>query len=79
LYLFIRDVAGGDLVGWIDRRLNTTATQAGPDRLARMRAALMEPLKEVHGVSDKVLMMALSNLFLGAPGHGTVGSKSAAA
>jgi hypothetical protein len=68
LYLFIRDVAGGDLVAWIDRRLQT-AGQTGPDRLARMRAALMEPLKEVHGVSDKVLMMALSNLFLGAPGH----------
>jgi hypothetical protein len=67
LYLFIRDVAGGDLVGWIDRRLNMAARQPGPDRLARMRTALLDPLKEVHGVSDKVLMMALSYLFLG--GH----------
>jgi hypothetical protein len=67
LHLFIRDVAGGDLVGWIDRRLNTAAKQPGPDRLARMRTALLDPLKEVHGVSDKVLMMALSYLFLG--GH----------
>jgi hypothetical protein len=69
LHLFIRDIAGGDLVGWIDRRLNTAARQPGPDRLARMRAALVEPLKEVHGVSDKVLMMALSQLFLSAPRH----------
>jgi len=69
LYLFIRDIAGGDLVDWIDRRLNTAAKQPGPDRLARMRAAVLDPLKEVHGVSDKVLMMALSYLFLGAPGH----------
>jgi hypothetical protein len=69
LYLFIRDVAGDDLVTWIDRRLNTAASQAGPDRLARMREALLEPLKEIYGVSDKVLMMALSNLFLGGSGH----------
>jgi hypothetical protein len=34
-----------------------------------MRQALLDPLKEVHGVSDKVLMMALSVLFLGASGH----------
>jgi hypothetical protein len=34
-----------------------------------MRAALIAPLKEVYGVSDKVMMMALSQLFLGAPRH----------
>jgi hypothetical protein len=67
LHLFIRDVTGSDLVGWIDRRLGTAARQSGPNRLARMRTALIEPLKEVYGVSDKVLMMALSQLFLGAP------------
>jgi hypothetical protein len=31
--------------------------------------ALIGPLKEVYGVSDKVLMMALSQLFLGASRH----------
>ena len=31
LYLFIRDVAGGDLVGWIDDRLNQANDQAAPD------------------------------------------------
>jgi hypothetical protein len=67
LYLFVRDVTGSDPVGWIDRRLKAAARQPGPNRLARMRAALIEPLKEVYGVSDKVLMMALSQLFLGAP------------
>jgi hypothetical protein len=67
LHLFIRDIADGDLVGWVDRRLNSAAKKSGPDRLARMRAALIEPLKEVYGVSDKVLMMALAQLFLGAP------------
>jgi hypothetical protein len=69
LHLFIRDIAGGDLVGWIDRRLNTAAKHPGPDRLARMRMAVLDPLKEIYGVSDKILMMALSVLFLGAPGR----------
>jgi hypothetical protein len=32
-----------------------------------MRAALVDPLREVYGVSDKVLMMALSQLLLSAP------------
>ena len=32
-----------------------------------MRDAVIAPLREVHGVSDKVLTMALSSLLLGAP------------
>ena len=32
-----------------------------------MRAALIEPMREIYGVSDKVLAMALSGLLLGAP------------
>jgi hypothetical protein len=69
LHLFIRDVAGGDLVGWIDRRLSSAAKFSEPKRLAHMRAALLDPLKEVYGVSEKVLTMALAQLFLGAPGN----------
>jgi hypothetical protein len=69
LHLFIRDVAGGDLVGWIDRRLDAAARSSGPNRLAGMRTTLLDPLKEVYGVSDKVLTMALAQLFLGAPGN----------
>jgi hypothetical protein len=67
LYLFVRDIAHGDLVGWIDKCLNAAASHSGPDRLARTRAALVDPLREVYGVSDKVLTMALSQLLLGAP------------
>jgi hypothetical protein len=67
LYLFVRDIADGDLVGWIDRRLQGADKPSGLDRLTRMRAALIEPLREVYGVSDKVLTMALSQLLLGAP------------
>jgi hypothetical protein len=65
LFLFIRDVADGDLVGWIDRQLANDPP--GPDRLARMRGSLIEPLREVYGLSDKVLTMALSCMLLGAP------------
>ena len=60
LYLFIRDIADGDLIGWIDQRLQAANSPAGPDRLARMRDALIAPLREIYGVSDKVLTMALS-------------------
>ncbi len=67
LYLFIRDTADGDLIGWIDERLQAANSPAGPDRLARMRDALIAPLREVYGVSDKVLTMALSSILLGAP------------
>jgi hypothetical protein len=67
MFLFIRDLADGDLIGWIDRQLQTANSPAGPDRLTRMRDSLIEPLREIYGVSDKVLAMALSSLLLGAP------------
>jgi hypothetical protein len=67
LYLFIRDIAEGDLIGWIDQRLQAANSPPGPDRVARMRDALIAPLREIYGVSDKVLTMALSSLLLGAP------------
>ena len=67
LFLFVRDIADGDLIDWIDCQLQTADKLAGPDRLARMRAVLIDPLREVYGVSDKVLTMALSCLLLGAP------------
>jgi len=60
-------VADGDLVSWIDRQLHEANDPPGPDRLARMRASLIEPLREVCGLSDKVLTMALSCICLGAP------------
>ena len=64
LYLFIRDVADGDLVGWIDDCLDQVNDQAPSDPLARVRMALIEPLRNVYGVADKVLAMALSGTFV---------------
>jgi hypothetical protein len=64
LFLFMRDLAAGDFVAWIDARL--TGIDSGPaaDRPARLRQALLEPLGHVYGVSNKVLAMALSELLL---------------
>ena len=67
LYLFVRDIAAGDLVGWIDRQFREADRPDDADRPARLRAALFEPLREVYGVSDKVLTMTLSCILLAAP------------
>jgi hypothetical protein len=67
LFLFIRDVCDGDLVGWIDARLAEADSSDAGSRLGQMQAALIEPLREIYGVSDKVVAMALSCLLLAAP------------
>jgi hypothetical protein len=65
LFLFMRDIADADFVGWIDRQLATIDSHA-PDRLAASREAVIGPLRNVYGLSDKVLAMALSSMLLGA-------------
>ena len=67
LYLFIRDIADGDLVGWIDQELQKADHPHDAERLARLREALIGPLREVYGVADKVLTMTLSCILLAAP------------
>jgi hypothetical protein len=64
LFLFMRDVADNDFVGWIDSQF--AAKSQSPDRLATLREAIIGPLRNVYGVSDKVLAMGLSNLLLAA-------------
>ena len=46
LFLFIRDIADGDLVGWIERQFQDADDPASPHRLARLREALISPLRE---------------------------------
>jgi hypothetical protein len=65
LFLFVRDVAGGDLVGWLDSQL-TSAASLDRNLWAARQEALIGPLRNVYGVSDKVLTMALSSLLIGA-------------
>ena len=66
LYLFMREVADGDLVGWIDNLLDRANDPGTPDRLGQAQNALIDPLRNVYGVSDKVLTMALSGILIGA-------------
>jgi hypothetical protein len=64
LFLFMRDLAGNDIVGWIDDRLAAIDQAPASHRAARLRQALLEPLGNIYGVSNKVLAMALSDLLL---------------
>lgn len=62
LFLFIRDVADGDLIAWLDQQLHAANLEASD--LTALREAVASPLRHVYGVSDKVLAMALSFLLL---------------
>ena len=62
LYLFVRDIADGDLVAWIDDQLGQTVELSSADRVN----ALIEPLRNVYGISDKVLALGLSDILIGA-------------
>src|SRR5258708_31683210 len=65
LFLFLRDLAHGDFVSWIDQRLAAVDPAPTTDRPARLRQALLGPLGNIYGVSNKVLAMASSELLLG--------------
>jgi hypothetical protein len=64
LFLFLRDLADGDIVSWIDGQLAGVEPTPVSERPARLRHALLEPLGQVYGISNKVLAMALSDLLL---------------
>ena len=61
LYLFMRDVADGDFVGWLDQIITDNG---GATRSSYFE--ILDALKAVYGTSDKVWSMALASLFLGA-------------
>ena len=65
LFLFMRDIADADFVGWTDKQLATVDPHA-PNRLAALREAVIGPLRNVYGVADKVLAVALADLLLSA-------------
>jgi hypothetical protein len=72
----MRDLAGGDIVGWIDDRLASIELDPISDRAARLRQALLQPLGHVYGVSNKVLAMALSDLLLAGDKRPRAGSEA---
>lgn len=67
LFFFIRDVADGNFVDWIDRSLGQASLGSANKRAYRMRHSLIEPLRNIYGVSDKVLNMTLADIMLAAP------------
>lgn len=69
LYLFVRDIAGSDLIGWIDSQLEGAAGPSGANLEAARQEALIGPLRNVYGISDKILTMGLSGLLIGARNH----------
>lgn len=65
LYLFLRDVCGGDFIGWLDDRLaGADPGLHDPDRAVTMGTAVLEALTEVQGIGSKVWSMALADLLL---------------
>jgi len=64
LFLFLRDVCEGDLVGWIDRRLASVSHRGSDEYAHRLGQALIQPMRGIHGASDKVLNMALSDFLI---------------
>lgn len=63
LFLFIRDIADGDLIGWIDAQL--ASVDVGSPRIAgQLREAVLEPLSNIHGISSKVLNMVMSDFLV---------------
>jgi hypothetical protein len=59
LYFFMRNLAKGDLIRWIEQQL---ATAAASDLSSQ--EALVGPMRHIFGVSDKVLTMTLSTILM---------------
>jgi hypothetical protein len=77
LFLFIRDIADGDLVAWVDQRLSVAISEPS-DRLGNLREAIIGPLRNVYGVADKVLAMTLSYLLFAGGSRKLLWAKTAA-
>ena len=67
LFLFMRDIAASDFVGWINQQLE--AVRSPGHSTLDQQEALIGPLKNVYGVSDKVLTMALSGILMAGSKH----------
>ena len=51
IFMFMRDVAGGDFVSWLDRRLGNADSGHGLERAKGLRDAVIQPQRYVHGLS----------------------------
>jgi hypothetical protein len=64
LYLFIRDKADGDFVGFIDRVLEAADRPGHPDRIALMRKALVRELLKIFGIARKIIYMTFADFLM---------------
>ncbi len=63
LWLFMRDVALGDFVGWLDYQLRPTlADNIGPP--GHLTGPIVGPMSHIYGISAKTLNLALASLLL---------------
>lgn len=67
LFLFIRDVCDGDLAAWIEHQLKEFRDMNNDRTLLASREAILEPMRGIFGVADKVLNMTLATLLMAAP------------
>jgi hypothetical protein len=66
LYFFMRDVTDSGFVFWIDERLSWASGGPEQSRLERWRQCLLGPMRQIYGLGEKVLSMALADLLLAA-------------
>jgi hypothetical protein len=62
----MRDIADSGLVFWIDERLSSASDGPERSRLDRWRESILGPMRNIFGLGDKVLSMALADLLLAA-------------
>lgn len=67
LFLFIRDLTDNKLVDWISAQILKFESSNSLQSRKQQVEALIAPLQQVYGISDKVLSVALSTLLLAAP------------
>ena len=65
-FLFTRDIAKGDLVGWIDSFLVEAPSPAREAPIHSPANELIDAMRGIYGVSDKILTMSLSAILIGA-------------
>ena len=63
LFFFLRDIANGDLVTFLDQIIETLPNQA---TTREVHLSLVPPWRSIFGISDKVITMALATLLMSA-------------
>jgi hypothetical protein len=65
LHLFMRDVALGDFVGWIDYQLRRTSAKNFAARPSVLLSPIVAPMAHIYGIGWKTLNMSMATLLLG--------------